>query len=180
MRIETKLDFKMYLNLMYTLTYRKLSMILVTIVGLVMFLESIPFFFGSKILFDVPPYFQLVFGFSIIAIWPFSIYRSGKKNFYSNGKLQEKTIYEFTDEGIKQIGETFNSDMDWTKVYNILELKDWILIYHNRQIANLIPKESFGDNLQDFKNLVISKGVKSKLIKGSPFPQSGLKKPLNN
>lgn len=55
--------------------------------------------------------------------------------------------------------------MDWTKIYKILELKNWILIYQNRQIANLIPKEYFGDNLHEFKELVKRKGIKAKLKK---------------
>ena len=150
---------------MYTLTYRKPITILLTIIGLTMFFGSILYFLGFKIPVDGPPYFQIIFGFTIIAIMPFSIYIGGKKNFSSNARLQEKISYEFTDEKIKQIGETFNSDMDWTKIYKILELKDWILIYQNRQIANIIHKESFGDNLNEFKDLVKSKGVRAKLRK---------------
>ena len=165
MIIETKLDFKRYIRLMYTLTYRKPIMIFLTIVGFTMFIGSIFYFLGFNVPVDSPPYFQIVFGFFIIAILPFSIYRGGKKNFSTNGRLQEKIIYEITDEKIKQIGETFNSDMDWTKIYKILELNDWILIYQNRQIANLITKDSFGDNLYDFRELVKSKGIKAKLRK---------------
>lgn len=90
MTIETKLDFKRYLNLMYTLTYRKPISIFMTITGLIMFSGSILYFLGFKMPFDEPPYFQIAFGFFIIAILPFSIYRVGRKNFSSHGRLQEK------------------------------------------------------------------------------------------
>ena len=163
MIIETKLDFKRYLKLMYTLTYRKPIMIFLSIVGLTMFIGSIFYFLGFNVPVDSPPYFQIVFGFFIIAILPFSIYWSGKKNFSSHGRLQEKIIYEFTDEKIKITGETFNSELDWGKTYKIKELKDWILIYENRQIANILPKESFGEKIKDFRILVKSKNVNAKL-----------------
>ena len=165
MTIETKLDFKMYLNLMYTLTYRKPTIIILSIIGLTMVFSSALYFLGFKIPFDEPPYSHLLFGFFFIAYMPFSIYRTGKKNFSSYSRLQEKIIYEFTDEKIKLIGETFNSEMDWTKIHKILELKDWVLIYQNSQFFNLIPKESFSDKLDEFKDLVKMKGVKAKLKK---------------
>ena len=163
MIIETKLDFKSYLKLMYSLTYRKPIMIFITIVGLIMFLSSIFYFLDFNVPVDSPPYFQIVFGFFIIAFLPFSIYWSGKKNFSSHSRLQERIIYEFTDEKIKITGETFSSELDWTKTYKITELKDWILIYQNRQIANILMKESFAEKISDFRILVKSKNVKAKL-----------------
>lgn len=72
-------------------------------------------------------------------------------------------FYEFTSEKIKITGETFNSELDWGKTYEIKELKDWILIYQNRQVANVLPKESFGENIKDFRILVKSKNLNAKL-----------------
>jgi len=163
MTIETKFDFKSYLRLMYNLTYRKPLMMYLTVSGLMMFIISFLYFLGSNSLFVEPPYFSFVFGLFIIAFLPFSIYRSAKRNFSSHGRLQEKIIYEFTDEKIRIIGETFNSEMDWEKTYKVLELKNWILIYQNRQIANILPKDSFGENLLGFKDLVKRKNIRSKL-----------------
>lgn len=150
---------------MYTMTYRKPIMIFLTIVGMVMFGGSVFYFLGFQVPVDSPPYFQLVFGFFIVAFIPFSIYRTGKKNFYSHGRLHEKIIYEFTDEEIKQMGETFSLNTGWTKIYKIQERNNWILIYQSRQLFNLIPKESFGDRLPEFKELVRSKGIAAKLRK---------------
>jgi hypothetical protein len=165
MIIEIKLDFKRYLRLMFSLTYRKPLIIFLTIIGLMMFIGSILYFLGLNVPFDRPPYFQIILGFIIVGIIPFSIYRSTRKNFSSEGRLQEKTIYEFTDDRIKITGETFSLEMTWTKVYKIIELKEWILIYHNKLVANIIPKESFGEDLSDFKNLLTNKNINIKLKK---------------
>ena len=150
---------------MFALTYRKPTMIFLAIVGLIMFIGSILYFLGFNVPFDSPPYFQIIFGFCLIAILPYSIYSTSKKNFSTHSRLQEKIIYVFTDEKIKQIGESFNSEMDWSKIYKIIELKGWILIYQNRQTANLIPKEFFGDNISEFRELVKKKGIKAKMRK---------------
>lgn len=167
MIIETRLDFKMYLKLMYILTYRKPIMIFLTIVGFTMLFFSILYLIGFNTLYENTPYFQIIFGFVIMMYLPFSIYLSSKRNFSTHKNLQEKIIYDFNDDKIKLIGETFNSEMDWMNVYKIIELKDWFLIYHNRQVANFVPKDSFGSNLNEFKDLVKRKGLKAKLKKNN-------------
>jgi hypothetical protein len=63
---------------------------------------------------------------------------------------------------MKITGETFSSEMDWSKIYKVLELKNWILIYQSKLIANAIPKESFDDNLESFKEIVRNKNIKVK------------------
>jgi len=163
MKIETRLDFKSYVKLMYVLSYRKRSMIYITIIGLGAFFLPILYFLGVNIPFEKSPLLALVFGFVIIVVMPIAIYFNARKTFSTHGLIKERIIYEITDDKICQTGETFHSEMDWTKIYKIVEMKNWILIYHNRQIANTIPKESFGENLMEFRNLVRSKKIKAKL-----------------
>ena len=154
MKIETKLSFKEYLRLMFLLTYKKPFMVFLSGIGVIMFIGSLFYFLGIKVPVDKPPYFQLIFGFSIIALLPFSIYRSAKKNFSSSGRLQEKITYEFLEDAIRITGESFNSELTWEKIYKITELRNWILIYQNRLVANIIPKKSFGNSLGEFKEEV--------------------------
>jgi hypothetical protein len=101
-------------------------------------------------------------GFVFILIYPIITYINSKKMFSSSVRLQEEITYEFTNDKIKITGETFNSEMDWAKTYKVLELKEWILIYQNKMIANVIPKELFGDNLQEFKVKVQNNNIKAK------------------
>jgi hypothetical protein len=157
MIIETKIDFYKYVRLMYVLTYRKPITIFITFIGLVMFVSSILYFLNFNIPFDSPPYFQIIFGFTTIAYLPFSIFRKAKSNFSSSGRLQEKIIYEFTDEKMKIIGETFNSELGWEKTYKILELNAWVLIFGNKLTANVIPKEFFGEKIIEFRELIKTK-----------------------
>jgi len=163
MRIETQLEFKAYLRLLYILTYRKPIMILVSIIGVIMLVLSCLYFAGFKSVVDEPPYFQLFFGLFMVLGLPFSVYRSAKKGFSSNGRLQEPIVYEFTEDGIRISGTSFQSQLDWEKTYKVVELKDWILIYQNKLVANVIPKDSFGDNLRNFRELILQRRVTSKL-----------------
>jgi hypothetical protein len=165
MTVESKLDFNRYLSLMYLLTYRRAIIISLTTCGCISLIGSILYIHKYNVSDYTLPFLYLAFGLFIIVIFPAVIYWNARRNFFSHSRLQEKIMYEFSDQKIKIIGETFNSEMDWTKTYKILELKRWILIYHNRIIANIIPKESFGTNLNDFRNLVMSKSIKFKLIK---------------
>jgi len=151
---------------MYTLTYRKPIVISLTIFGLIIFLLPVFYFLGINFSFVAPPYFQLALGFSIVAFLPYSVFRGAKKNFTSHARLQEKISYEFTEDKIIITGDTFNSEMDWTKTHKITELKNWFLMYQNIQIANLLPKDAFTDSqIIEFRNLVKSKNIKAKLKK---------------
>ena len=159
MIIETEIDSKMYLKLMFTMAYRKPTTIFFTIIGFIMILISVLYFIGFNIPFDEPPHFLLVLGFFIVAILPFSIYRSAKNNYSSLGRIQEKIIYEFTAGKIIETGETFSMEMEWTDFYRIQELNDWIIFYHNSGSANFLPKKAFGENLDAFKDLIMQKDI---------------------
>ena len=151
---------------MYQLTYKKPAIIFITFIGIAMLTLSIAHFLG---LYDAggPPYYQLVFGLLVIGVLPFSVYRSANKNYNSNQRLTEVITYEFDHERVRIEGESFNSELTWPKTHKVLELKDWVLIYQNKLVANVIPKESFSSQqLTEFRQLVNSlTEVKSKLKK---------------
>jgi len=165
-RVESKIELKNYINLMYRLTYKKPMIIFITFIGTVMLIISIMHFLG---LYNAggPPYFQLIFGLFVTGFLPFSVYRSATKSYTSNLRLSEGITYEFDSDLIRIKGDSFNSELTWPKTYKVLELNDWILIYQNKLVANVIPKNSFSsEQLTEFRQLV--KGlasVKSKLKK---------------
>lgn len=161
MIIETEIDSRMYMNFMFTMSYRKPATFIPTIIGALLILTSVLYFAGFKTPFNEPPHLQLVIGFFIVAILPFSIYRSAKKNYPFLGRLQEKIIFEFTDEKIIETGETFSEEMDWSEINKVLELKAWMLIYQNTGSAIILPKASFGKNLNEFKDLIRSKDIEA-------------------
>jgi hypothetical protein len=154
MKLETKITFNQYLKLMYALTYRKPMTIFLSIIGLIMFIGSVLYFFGFNVPVDKPPYIQLILGFSFSAFLPFSVYKSARKNYSTNKRLQENITYDFTEEKVTIKGETFNSEWTWEKTYKIEELRNWILIYQNNIVANIIPKANFENNLDEFKRWI--------------------------
>jgi hypothetical protein len=154
MTIESKLTKKDYQNLMLLLTYRKPMTIVFVIIGILSFILPVLYLSGFKLPFDKPPYTQMIFGFVIVFALPLMIIYSANKTFVSNLRLHEKIIYEFNQDIISITGESFNSQMDWTKIHKIKELKNWILIYQSNQVANIIKKNAFGDNLDEFRELI--------------------------
>ena len=167
MKIETRLEFKKYLKLVYRQSFLNGKMIFFALLGIAMFVVPLLHFLGFNIPYDNPPYFQLFLGFFIVFIIPILVFYSAKRNFNSNGRLQEKITYDFTEETIKITGETFNSEMDWSKIYRIKELKNWVLIYQSKLIMNIIYKESFGKDIEEFRELVIKKNVKTNIKKNN-------------
>ncbi|PXY02765.1 hypothetical protein DF185_01340 [Marinifilum breve] len=163
MIIETKIEFKKYVKLMYQLTYKKPSIIFISIVGIFLLVLSIQYFIGINTTTDQPPYVQLFIGLIVLFI-PYSVYRSSKRSFKTNSRLQETITYEFTQDKIRIKGESFDSVMDWTKLHKIVEMKDWILLYQNKLTFNLIPKISFGKKIEEFRSLAKGQeGLQTKL-----------------
>lgn len=125
-------------------------------------LIAITFTFNS---FTEFPWFQLVFGLFMTIGLPIQVYFTAKRNYKSNGRINETINYDFDSENIQLTGESFNSKLTWDKVYSVTENKDWILIWQNRQVANVVPKRDFKDGeLKTFKDFVKShSGLKNKL-----------------
>lgn len=159
--LTTKLSIEDYIKVNYHLLYRKWTIKFMTGVGLFM-LVVILFSLNSLTKF---PWFQLIFGLYLTVGLPTSVYFSAKKNYKANGRISETINYEFDKENIQLTGESFNSKLTWDKIYSVTENKDWILIWQNRQVANVVPKRDFkGGELQAFKDMVRSHGgLKNKL-----------------
>ncbi len=146
LRIECKLDFKRYVKLLYYLIYQKFTTVLITVIGLSMLVSSSMYFMGAFNYFDQPPYAQILLGLIFSFVIPASVYKQAKRNFNSIARLSEFITYLFTPEMIYINGESFKTEMTWDKFYKIKELKNWILIYTNKNNAHVIPKDSFSES----------------------------------
>ncbi|MBF9251753.1 YcxB family protein [Pontibacter sp. 172403-2] len=165
--IQSKLTLEKYIRLMFRLTYRKFIMLFISFIGVTMLTAGILDFASVWNSIDGPPYFQLIFGTVVVFYLPFTVYRSARKNFLSHANLQENMTYTFTPEQIIIQGETFNSTTSWDKVYKVQELKGWFLIYQSKQVAHLVPKDTFSPE-QIFRFREIMAAV-PKLKKKAPF-----------
>jgi hypothetical protein len=136
MIIETHLDFKKYLELCFTLTYRKPIVIIVTLVGIC---NIFWFFFPLESM--TQPFVNIVGGIFLIAITPITVYIHASKFFNSNQRVKEKIVYKFSDGKIKSIAESSVIEFDYKNIYKTQELRNWFLIYHDIRSVNAIPKK---------------------------------------
>jgi len=162
MKIDTNIKLKDYIKLMYILTYRRIGMKFASILGIFLFAFCIMYFIGI-IESSEFPWLPIAYSAIIIIVMPLSIYYSAKNNYKTNARLQEKITYEISDELIRITGESFNSEMTWEKTYKVLELKNWFLFYQNKLVANIIPKESVGNQTQELRAIIKRQNINSKL-----------------
>ncbi len=165
MKIETKLVKKEYLKLLFYWFYSKPSVISISIVGLLMFSFSLLYFIGFNIPFGNKPYFQLIFGGLIIFYIPLLVFITVNKSFSSKGKLNEKIIYDFSEQKYSVVGESFKSESLWNDYHLVKETNNWFVLFQNKILIYAIPKASLEDNLSEFRNLIRNSKVKSKLKK---------------
>lgn len=154
--VESQINLKEYIKLMYSLTYRKPLMLISTIVVLLMVVVTLKNSIVRDNWVDFP-YQSLLLGIIILIVIPASIYWSSKRNFNSTPRIRERMVYTFEKEEFHILGESFNSSMSWDKVFKVQETKQWLLIYHNKIVASLIPRSSFSaEEYENVKELILS------------------------
>ncbi len=158
--ISTKLSLQDTININYYFYYSRWYVKVFTGVGLLLMIN---YFF---------PQFEserqeenLIFGLIVTILIPISIYFSSRMKFKTNARIQEEIIYEFDEEHINVIGNSFSSSQSWEKIYKVSESKNWILIWNDRQSANPIPKRDISEEeLMTLKGIVIRHpGLKNKM-----------------
>lgn len=164
-KIETHLSQKDYIKVNFYFTYRKISIKLFTGIGAFVLFISI-----VNIIIDRYPSFptgELIFGIVFVFGIPLLTYLSAKRNYKTNARISEKITYSFDPEMIKVNGESFNSEMTWNKMFKVTESKDWMLLWQNRQVANIIPKRDLNiEQLNELRSIISSiPGLKSKMKK---------------
>lgn len=165
MRVETKLEFKEYLRLMYILTYRKPIVFVMNFLGIALIAFSVLYFLQILPPSSFEHIIQLVLGVFLLTYLPFSVYIGTKRTFKTHTLIQEKIIYEFQEESVKITGETFSSEIELKRLYKIHEVKDWFLLYHNNRMMNIIPKPKNNDEVLALREVLNSIDVKKKLQK---------------
>lgn len=148
--ITTQLNIDDYIKVNYHLVYSQWA-----IKGFVGFGIFCFILFLVTLLAGDFSWFWLIFGLFIIGGLRALVYISSRKTFKTDGRVSEKIEYQFDSQEIRINGESFNSRLTWDKIFRVTEAKDWILIWQNRQIANIIPKKDFKENeLLSFKQII--------------------------
>ncbi len=144
--ITFKLDIQEYIKLILILLYTRIRMVIITLLGLFFLILSVIDFAFSLYLFDNSPYYDIYFfsvGFFIVCINPLWMRFRIKRVFKSNKKLGETITYTFYEAKYTVKGESFFSEMVWNSLYEVFESKNYLLLYHSRQSAHIIPKRFF-------------------------------------
>lgn len=163
--IQHQLTLKEYRKIYFTLLYRKVLIIVISILAVAAFISlCILWSTGhSSILNNDSSEYAMVLVF--LAMWiPLGSLFTVWRGFKSNYRLNELITYEFSDEGYTTTGESFNSKVDWTKVYKVQVLKDWLILYHSRTAANMIVTGTANkENIEALKQFLKAGNFKAKL-----------------
>ncbi|HSZ72123.1 MAG TPA: YcxB family protein [Cytophagaceae bacterium] len=101
------------------------------------------------------PWLQSFLGLYLIVGFPLTTYFSAKRNYRLNSRIREHISYEFNEEYLEMIGDTFRVQLTWSKIYRVSESNSWVLIWQNPHTADIVPKRDFTKGtLAAFKNIL--------------------------
>jgi hypothetical protein len=160
MKIKTKLSEKDFINVNFVMFYSNLLLrILMIMFALFLIISFVMSFFVDQIsLLNVISFALL------LTIWPVIIYFSSKKNYKSNLQISELIEYDFDKESLHVKGESFESKLLLNKIYKVSLVKNWLLLFQSKQIANIIPRRDISSQqITDLRSILNEQGVKNNL-----------------
>lgn len=154
MTIKTKVHFKEYVKLIYALAYEKTILrLLLGVAGLI--LLWIIFYYLN--IFDLPKplIYQYVTLVLITIVQPIGIYLTIRRNYKSSNQLCEALEIETTPKDIRIKGESYYMEVDWEKLFRIVEKPNWFLLYQNNLSAIIISKKDMDESdITDFRKIL--------------------------
>lgn len=155
--LEVKLEGSEFIKLNLIEMYTNPIIIFLNIIGFGMMFTVLDFLTINSLEQNNFPTIQMIFGFIIFIIFPISTYFQAKKNLVSNKLISEKLDYVFDPTGISINSESFDINMKWTSVKSVKELKNWFILYTEKNRGFFIPKRCFRtkENEADFKKILI-------------------------
>ena len=157
--IITKLTQEDFINVNFVLWFKKRSIKI--LIGIYHF-----FLLSSLISLasSTTGVFQVVFPLLFMTAVPVLIYFSAKRNYGSNKRVSEAIEYKFDKDALIVTGESLNSQLSWDKIYKVTQTRNWLLIWQNAQVANVIPKRDvWQSHLDDLKDILNTYNVKHNL-----------------
>lgn len=154
MIIKTKVSFKEYIKLLYSLAYERAMMKLLVGVAMIILLWII-FYHLNIFSLPKPIIYQYITLFLITIVQPIIIYTTIRRNYYSSNHLREALEMEISEEEIKINGESYYMEVKWDKMFKIVEKPNWFLMYQNNLSAIIIPKKDMSEsNIIDFRKIL--------------------------
>lgn len=154
MMIKTKVNYKEYVKLLYTLAYEKTVLRLLLGVAAVILLWII-FYYLDIFGLPEPVIYQYMTLGLITIVQPISIFVTIRRNYKSSNQLGETLELEITPNAIKINGESYYMEVKWEKLFEIVEKRNWFLLYQNNLSAIVIPKKDMSANdIDNFRKIL--------------------------
>ncbi len=160
MVIKSKLTKQDFIKLNFILLYGKLSMKLYTVFIALGILTAI----GVAMFYQFNSFIYVIGPFVMLIALPLLTYFGAVRNYTANNRITETIEYHFDNEYLSLKGESFNSQLSWGKIYKVTHIKNWILIWQNKQVSNPIPKGNISEEqIGELKAILNNNKVKNNL-----------------
>jgi len=161
MDIKTQLSEKDFIKVNFLLLYKKKFAKIITAMAIFVLIISIITGLNN------PKYLsftQIIFPIAMMIWLPLLTYFSAKKNFSSNKRISEVIEYKFEKDFLDIKGESFSSQLSWDKIYKVNKTKNWVLIWQNSQVTNVIPRRNLWEGeVTGLKEILNNHKVKNDL-----------------
>lgn len=161
MIINTQLTESDFIRVNFTILYKKAFVKFITLMAFFALIISV---IGNIQFPGTTSLSQIMLPILILVILPLITYNSARKNFKTNKRINEPVEYSIDDKIISLKGESFNAQLSWEKIYKVNKTKEWILIWQNKQVANVIPRRNITDSqIAILKNIISNYKLKNDL-----------------
>lgn len=161
MIIKTKLSEKDLINVNFLLLYSKLSIKIFTgIIIVLLALSIVPSLSQS----DHSSSTGIITPIVMLIGFPLFQYFASKRLYNSNKRISETIEYQFGQDLLFIKGESFSAEFTWDKIFKVSKTKNWILIWQNKQVANVIPRRDIWEgDITKLKEILQTHHVKNNL-----------------
>ena len=160
MIIQTEFTQHDFINANIAILYSKLTTKVINYLSIFLFIM----FLIAIIASPNQSYISLIIPIGMFTFSPLSVYFGSKRNFATDKMNRQLIEYHMTMESIHIKGESFTTNLSWNNIYKVTKKWGWILIWHNNQIANAIPKKLISSQqIIDLKNMLIANKVKNNI-----------------
>ena len=160
MIIKTRITEKDFINGNFILLFGKKWMKIALVFFLFYFIQAVV----SSVLSPRIHVAQILIPVIAIVLLFCTTYFTSKKSFATNQMIREPIEYHVGAENLSLKGESFNSQISWEKVHKVTLQKNWLLVWHSSQSANVIPKRDISeDQLVELKGILQNRKVKNNL-----------------
>jgi hypothetical protein len=134
-----QINFKEYRNLMFQLSFKRLWILI--LIGFTCFIIVNLTMNGSYLLSQKSTLTPLIiFGLSLITVPGLLIYQL-KKAYNSNMFFHQNIQYYLSNESLRMIGESIESEIKWVHFYKLKETKYFFVFYQGSSLVNLLDKK---------------------------------------